>query len=143
MSIRSKKGMTLVEVVVSMVIVTIAVVSLFAAVTQSSVLSKRSGMGYTLTNIALRRIEVLKRLDSDMLPFAEESGIQVSSDGNVSSTGEYFRTTEITQNYNENPYLTKAKVTARKVKLDTDGTITTPLAYQGDPVVIETIIADI
>ncbi|MDD4012595.1 MAG: prepilin-type N-terminal cleavage/methylation domain-containing protein [Candidatus Omnitrophica bacterium] len=143
MSIRSKKGMTLVEVVVSMVIVTIAVVSLFAAVTQSSVLSKRSGMGYTLTNIALRRIEVLKRLDSDMLPFAEESGIQVSSDGNVSSTGEYFRTTEITQNYNANPYLTKAKVTARKVKLGTDGTITTPLAYQGDPVVIETIIADI
>ncbi len=143
--IKDKTGMTLIEVIVAVALVALVVVSLFASVTQTSVFSKRIDRVYTASNLAQRRMDMLKRFDFDLIPFTEETDARIDTDGNLSSTGTYVRTTEITENYNGNPFLIKVKVSVKKAKVNMDGSIygeTGQITFVGQPVVMETLFSD-
>lgn len=141
------KGITLVEVLVSISLVAVVVVALAAAVTQSSVFSKSIDIVYTASYLAQRRVDTLKRLDFDQISLAEETGIRVDETGEISSNGKYIRSTEVTTSVGGNPYLTKVKVTVRRVKVNIDGTIINPstgkMAFLGQPIIMETLFADV
>lgn len=135
--------MTLVEVIIATALIAIGVLVVFAVAAQTAMFSERSDRGYDATNIAMNRIEALKRLDFDMLQFTEETDLRVGSDGNASQDGKFFRTTEITASYNGDPSLIKIKVTVREIKVNADGTLPGTQVYQGVPIVFETLIVDI
>jgi prepilin-type N-terminal cleavage/methylation domain-containing protein len=132
---RNDKGMTLVEVLVSAAILGIVVVSVVATIAQSSVLSRRIDHVYTSNNLAKKRMDDLKRyLVSDLASRATETDVRIDADGDLDANGDYFRTTEITEDYDGNPYLVKIKVSVDRV-VDEE-------AF-GAPAVIETLIADV
>lgn len=144
--VHDKRGMTLIEVIVAAALVALVVVSLFASVTQTSIFSKRIDRVYTASYLAQRRIDMLKRLDFELVQFAEETDVRVDADGNVSLTGTYVRTTEVGTNYNGNPFLLKVKVTVKKANVNTDGSIYDDLGqltFIGQPIVMETLFCDI
>jgi len=141
------KGITLVEVIVSISLVAVVVVALAAAVTQSSVFSKSIDIVYTASYLAQRRINVLKRLDFDQISAAEETDIRVNEGGDIDSSGKYIRSTEIITDVGGNSYLTKVKVSVRRVKVNIDGTIINPssgqMTFLGQPIIMETLFADV
>lgn len=143
----NNKGITFVEVVVSIALVLIVVVALIATVTQSSVFSRRIDLVYTASYLAQRRVDMLKRLDFDQLPAAGETDIRIGADGNIDPAGEYVRTTEITPVYASNPYLTKVKVSVNRVKMSLDGSIVYPdtgqITFHGNPIIMETLFSDV
>ncbi|MFC1548992.1 prepilin-type N-terminal cleavage/methylation domain-containing protein [Candidatus Omnitrophota bacterium] len=142
----NKKGMTFIEVIVAAALVALVVVSLFAAVTQTSVFSKRIDRVYKASYLAQRRIDMLKRLDFDLVQFSEETDVRVDADGNLSSTGTYVRTTEVDTNYSGNPFLLKVKVTVKKAHVKYDGSIYGDLGQItiiGQPIVMETLFCDV
>jgi prepilin-type N-terminal cleavage/methylation domain-containing protein len=133
--LHNKKGMTLVEVVVSVVILAVVVVSIVAALTQSSVSSRRLDMIYTANNLAKKHMDELKRFGfSDVVENAAETDLSINADGDFDSDGDYLRTTEITENYDGNSYLAKVKISVDRV---VDG------AASGHPVVVETLFVDL
>ncbi|MDD5633922.1 MAG: hypothetical protein PHW46_01440 [Candidatus Omnitrophica bacterium] len=141
--LKNKKGMTLAEVVVSAVLVLVVVGALVGAVLQGSVFSRRIDMIYTASYLAERRIEVLKRFDFDQIYVGEESNVRIDLDGNIDPNGAYQRSTEILMQHGGNPYLAKVKVTVGKIKINMDGTIDSTPSFSGNPVVVETLFADI
>ncbi len=145
-SLRNKKGMTLVEAVVSVALIAVVVVSLVAVLTQSSVFSRTVDTAFTASYLAQRRIDVLNRFGFDQLPLAEETDIRIDSDGNIAAEGNYLRTTEVDTDFDDNIYLTKVKVSVKRVKINIDGTIKDPetgeMTFVGQPIVMETLFAD-
>ena len=141
----NKKGLTFVEVIVAAALVVVIVLSLVATDTQSSIFAKRIDLVYTATQIAQRRMDLLKRLGFDQVPAAVETDVRVGADGNISSTGNYVRTTEVTTSFGGNSSLTKVKVTVKKVKIYMDGSImdSGEMTFLGQPVVMETLFSDI
>lgn len=140
--LKNCKGITLVEVIVSVVLVIIVLVSLIAAVIQGSVLSRRMDMIYTASSLAQRRIDLLKRFNFDQLSAAAETDIRMDADGTVNPSGNYVRTTEIDTEFDDNPYLAKIKVSVKKIKVNIDGSISSTETL-GQPVIMETLFADI
>jgi len=144
---RNSTGMTLVEVLVSLALVTIAIGSMIALITQSSVFSRRVDRVYTASYLGQRRIDLLKKFDFDQLASTAETDIRISSDGNISENGNYVRTTEVVTNFNDNVYLAKVKVSVRKIKINMDGTVLDPetgeMTFLGEPIVMETLFSDV
>ncbi|MFQ5953384.1 MAG: prepilin-type N-terminal cleavage/methylation domain-containing protein [Candidatus Omnitrophota bacterium] len=135
MKILNKKGMTLVEVIVSALILGLVVVSVVATIAQSSVFSRRIDHVYTSSNLAKKRLDDLKRyLVSDLAARATETDVRIDSNGDLDVSGDYIRTTAITEDYDGNPYLIKVKVSVDRYA---DG------AAYGSPAVIETLFADV
>ncbi|MFH1309843.1 MAG: type II secretion system protein [Candidatus Omnitrophota bacterium] len=137
----NKRGMTLVEVIVATALVSMAVVSIGALITQSSVFSNRIDTVYTASYLAQRRIELLKRLDFSQISSAVESDLRVGVDGNINANGGYVRTTEVSPNFGGDPHLTKVKVTVKRLKIDIGGG-TGAMVFSGQPVVMETLFTD-
>ncbi|MFH1799014.1 MAG: prepilin-type N-terminal cleavage/methylation domain-containing protein [Candidatus Omnitrophota bacterium] len=144
---KNKKGFTLIEAVVSMLLLGIAVVSMIAALTQTSIFSESVNRAYAVSYLAQRRVDLLKRLDFDLLSSSAENSVRVGIDGNEDPNGAYVRTTEITTNFDDNPCLTKVKVTSRRAKVNADGSIlnsaTNEITFTGAPVVMETLFSDV
>jgi type II secretory pathway pseudopilin PulG len=138
---RDCKGITLAEVIISVVLVALIVGSLIAAVSQSSVFSRRIDMVYTASSLAQRRIDLLKRLNFDQLSSAVETDVRVDARGNYDSGGNYIRTTEVTTDHDGNPYLTKVKVSVKKVKIIMYGGIESTETL-GQPVIMEMLFTD-
>jgi type II secretory pathway pseudopilin PulG len=126
--------MTLVEVIVSAAIVGILVVSALATIAQNSVFSRRIDHVYTCSNLAKKRMDSLKRYLVTDLDKETETDVRIDLHGDLDENGDYIRTTEVTENYDGNPFLAKVKVSVDKFQ---DGE-----AY-GSPAVIETLLADI
>ena len=139
--------MTLVETIVSVILVIMIILSVMGTMTQSSVFSKRIDQVYVATYITQRRIDLLKRLGFDQVSVAEETDVRVDTSGNVSSSGMYVRTTEVETNYGGNSSLARVKVTVKRVKIYLDGGILDPdtgeVTYLGDPIVMETLFSSV
>jgi hypothetical protein len=139
--------MTLVEVIASVALVTIVVVSLGTLSMQSAVFSKRIDIFYTATCLGQRRIDLLKRLGFDQIPSTAETNVRIGADGNISESGNYLRTTEVETNYGGNASLARVKVTVQRVKVYLDGSILDPdtgeMTYMGSPVIMETLFTNI
>jgi type II secretory pathway pseudopilin PulG len=140
--LKNNRGVTLVEVILSIFLVGVIVASLVAAAAQSSVFSRRIDMTYTASYLAQRRIDMLKRLDFDQVPSAEEENIRIDADGNTDPNGNYLRTTEVEEDYDGNSYLMKVKVSVVKAKVNLDGSISRSQTL-GQPVVMETLFSSV
>jgi type II secretory pathway pseudopilin PulG len=139
--------MTLIETIVSIVLVIVIILSVMGTMMQSSVFSRRIDQVYTATYIAQRRIDLLKRLGFDQVSAAGETDIRVDASGNASPDGHYVRTTEVTTDYGGNPSLTKVKVAVKRLKIYMDGGVLDPstgeMTFIGDPIVMETLFSNI
>ncbi|MGB3056707.1 MAG: hypothetical protein WBC16_00910 [Candidatus Omnitrophota bacterium] len=140
-----KRGVTFVEVIIAAALVVVIVLSLAATNIQSSVFSKRIDLVYTATQIAQRRMDLLKRLGFDQVPSAVETDVRVDADGNMSASGNYVRTTEVDTNFGGNPSLAKVKVIVKRVKIYMDGSIldSGETTFIGQPIVMETLFSNI
>jgi len=138
----NSKGMTLVEVVVAAGLIVLVVSALVATTLQSSVFSKQIDMVYVASNLAQRKIDMLKRFDFDHLPSAAETNISIDVHGNVDPDGLYRRTTEVFENHAGVSYLTRVKVSVGRVQVNADGTVDDPPTYVGTPIIFETLFSD-
>ena len=129
------KGITLVEVLVSVALVALVVSVVIAAVAQSAVNSKRLDMIYTASELARKRMDDLKALNFRDIPDrAPETNVVIDRYGAADPNGDYRRTTEIDEDWSGNPYATKVKVSVDRI---VDG------HASGHPVTVETIFADV
>lgn len=129
----NKKGLTLVEVVVAMVLVTIASLAILAAVSQSAVFGGKADTIYTASIIAQKRIDLLKKFSfGDIADIASEIDTAIDVDGD--GVTDFKRTTEVTENYDGYSELLKIKVTVYRIE---DG------VPKGGPVEMETLMSDV
>ena len=140
--LKNSKGMTIMEVIISVVLIALVVVALFAALTQSAVFSKRIDLIYVASYIAQSRIDALKKLDFDQIDLSDETDVRVDEIGNLDLNGKYLRSTEITADFDGNSYLKKVKVSVKRMKVNIDGTIDDPITFEGQPIIMETLLAD-
>lgn len=134
-SVSNKKGFTLVEVIVSIMLVSLVIAAVMGIVMQSSIFSKRIDQIYTASNLAKQRMDNLKRFNFNDLPTGGvETDVRIDESGESDSSGDYIRTTAITENFDSNSYLIKIKVSVDRVVDE---------AASGTPVVIETLFADV
>ncbi|MFA6635731.1 MAG: type II secretion system protein [Candidatus Omnitrophota bacterium] len=141
LDVKGQKGVTMVEVVLAVAIVSFISLAMVAAISQSSVFSRTIDTTYTSSYIANRRIELIKRFSFDQLAFTEETAVKVGVDGNIDPDGDYVRTTEISTNYGGNSNLTKVKVTVRRLRLLASGAKAED-TYVGSPVIMETLLSN-
>lgn len=131
--IKNSKGLTLVEVIVSMVMVGIIALAIVAAVSQGAIFSRRIDLIYDSSYLASRRIELLKKFDFDQLyPGAAETNTRIGLDGTVDSSGDYVRTTSVYTT--DSNHMIRVKVSVDKY---VDG------SPSGTPVVMETLMTDL
>jgi len=142
MLLNNSRGMTLIEVVISIILIAMVVVALFAALTQSAIFSKRIDLIYASSYIAQSRIDALKKLDFDQIDLSAETDVRVDEMGDTDASGEYMRSTEITPDFDGNVYLKKVKVSVKKMKVNMDGTIDDPMTFEGQPIIMETLLAN-
>lgn len=132
-SIRNRKGLTLIEVVVSMVVVGVVALAIVSAVAQGAMYSRRVDLIYNSSNLAVRRMELLKKFDFGQLyPGAAETNIRIGLDGTVDAEGDYVRTTSLYTT--DSSHLLKVTVSVDKY---VDG------APSGTPVVMTTFLTDV
>lgn len=130
---KDTKGLTLIEVVVSIALLGMVMVALAAAVAQFGVFSHRIDQIYTSSYLAQRRIELLKKFDfDDLFPGANETNIRVDANGTINVNGDYARTTGVYTTSSE--YMLHVKVSVDKY---VDG------QPSGTPVVMETLFSNI
>jgi len=141
-----QRGITLVELLIAVVLVSLIFAAIGSLLSQSSVYARKLDITYTASYLAERRIELLKRLDFEQIHQAGESNIRIGDDGSEDENGEYLRTTTVTRPYDTNPFLAKIRVEVYRVKvgqtgqyLDGDGK---PM-YIGTPVAMETLLSGI
>ena len=139
--LKNNRGVTLVEVMVSIILVGIITTALCAIVAQSTVFSRRIDSVYTASLLAQRRLEFIGKLEFDDIASATETDIRIDDDGNMSISGDYSRTTEVTEDYNGNAILTKVKVTVKRADVSMSGGVSNPSS--GRTVVMETLFADV
>ena len=141
--INNSKGMTVVEVIISIVLIAIVVVSLFAAVTQSSVFSRRVDLIYTSSYIARSHVDALKKLNFDQVELEEETDVRVDEQGEPDLNGKYMRSTEVVNDFDANSDLKKIKVSVKRIKVNIDGTVDDPVTFVGQPIVMETLLVNV
>ncbi|MBD3379490.1 MAG: hypothetical protein GF408_03400 [Candidatus Omnitrophica bacterium] len=133
--LRNQSGVTLVEVMVSVVLVSMVLVSVVAIVAQSAVYSKNVDMIYLSSNLARKRMDSLKLLSfADLSMQAPESDTKVGPDGEPDPSGDFLRTTEIEEDHSGNPYLMRVEVSVDRIVMG---------ERSGSPVTIETLFADV
>jgi type II secretory pathway pseudopilin PulG len=131
--LKDSKGLTLVEVIVSIIMVGIIAIAMIVTVAQSSIYSRRLDLIYDSAYLAQRRIELLKKFDFDQLyPGAAETDVRIGLDGTADASGDYVRTTSVYTTTSD--HLIRVKVSVDKY---VDG------APSGNAVVMETLLSDI
>ena len=134
--ITGRKGVTLVEVVVSVLIISIVIVPVVAVLVQGTFLSNRIDKVYDVSNLAKQRMDSLKKFDFEDIPdIAVETATQVNKEGDIDADGDYIRTTEVVDEYDGYSHLLKVKVTVDR--LDEDG------IAEGHPIVMETLFVNL
>lgn len=94
------KGITLVEVMASVLVFMVGVMAMMAVFTASLRMSKQSTYVYKAHNLAKEHIETLKAVDFTLVATAGEADTIVDENGNADPAGEYRRTTVVTTPYN-------------------------------------------
>lgn len=108
---KSKLGVSLLEVVIAVMVTSIVIVGVLSLYYQSVLVTKKMNQLFIATNLAKSRLERIKNLEFDQLPFAEETDTQLDQNGNADLEGKFLRNTTISTNYNGNADLTSASVT--------------------------------
>lgn len=107
-----KKGMTLVEIVVSLALVALSIGGILSVLIQSANLAQSVDYAYIAADLAKNRIEWVREIRRDMgydaLPGAAETDTVIDRNGVADSNGDFMRTTLVNASYGT--YLTKVTV---------------------------------
>jgi len=114
--VTGKKGLTLVEVIFSLAIVGLVLGSAIAVFVQTTRSSKTIDCTYSAVGLARMRIESARHL-IDRSGFEEltqakfgEDKVRINSDGFPDREGDFYRTTTVVTDYDDNAYLTSVEV---------------------------------
>lgn len=128
-----QKGFSLVEVLVSVIVVAVVSLALLATVSGSIFFTATADKVYTASILAQARIDLLRKFPfTDLADIAPESDTLVDVDGD--GTDDYARTTSITESYNGYTDLIGIKVSVDRIESG---------SKVGHPVVMETLLARI
>jgi Tfp pilus assembly protein PilV len=108
--VKNKNGVTLIEVMGSVLVFTIGIAALMAVYWQAGTSSRRADNAYTAYNLAKNRLEALKSVSFSDLPSAIENSIALNKDGVADVTGSFVRSTVVTTNYSGDANLTQVTV---------------------------------
>jgi len=126
-------GLTLIEVLISIVIVAFIAIALLSTITQSVFFADQADKIYTASIVANRRIEGIKKFDyNDLATIGPEDSIPV--DDNEDGVTDYLRTTTVDEDYDGYAGLIRVIVSVQRL---VDGE---PL---GSPVVQEILLSDL
>lgn len=140
-SIHSSKGISLVEMLLSMALVSIAVFAIIGTVAQSAVFSRRVDMQYAASNLASQRMDMVRSLNFTDIQSADEDAVRVDIYGDMDAEGDYLRTTEVFTDHEGNDRLVRVKVTVKVSHIDMLGRKEHPA--EGHEVILETLISDL
>ena len=107
---QSKKGITLVETIVSVALFAIVMGSILQVAIQSVTAGRRSEYAYTAFNLAKNHIETLKSMPFSNLANANETDAYIDAADTPNLDGPFIRNTIITSNYTGDANLVQAQV---------------------------------
>jgi len=114
-SLKAQRSMTLVEIMVSVSLVTLLAGAVLGLLIQNMKMGQAIDYNYVAVNIAKGRMDRIRELRRDKgfsnLYTAAEDNIKVDRDGLPDSSGDFTRTTTITTSFGSNSNLTKVEVT--------------------------------
>ena len=105
------RGITLIEIMGSVLIFMTCTGALMSTMIASKKLSLQSANAYDAYNLAKKRVELLKSVAFTAVANASESDIRIDADGEDDPDGDYSRTTVVTPNYDGRDDLTQVDVT--------------------------------
>ena len=112
--LKTQKGMTLVEVMVSVFLVTLLAGAVLALLIQNMKIGDTIDYNYAAVNIAKSRMDRVRELRRDYgfdnLSVAGEINTKVDRNGTPDAAGDFTRTTTITANLDGNSNLAKVEV---------------------------------
>jgi len=126
--LKAHSGMTLVEVMASVLLLTLLVGTVLTLLIQNMKMGETIDYNYAAVNIAKSRMDRIRELRRDYgfnnLYTATEAGTSVNRNGLPEAGGDFVRKTTITTGYNGNANLTKIEVSV-SYKASGDVNITT------------------
>ena len=108
--VKNQNGVTLIEVMGSVLVFSIGIAALMAVYWQAGTASKRADNSYIAYNLAKNRLEALKSVSFSDLPSAVENSTGVNKDGVADTSGGVTRSTAVTTNYTGDSNLTQVTV---------------------------------
>lgn len=108
MNRNDKKGFSLVEALISIVLLAMVIAGSYSLIIQSSSAIRSARNHYLAVNIGKDRVERARNFDYKQLYLLAESLVIVDENGNPANGGSYRRTTTINTNYQ--PSLTMVSV---------------------------------
>lgn len=108
---RCQRGMSLVEVAIAVAITAIVVSGILALYYECVLVTKKMNQLFIATNIAKSRLERVRNVEFDSIPFVAEMDTYVDNEGNSIASGEFVRNTSVSTNYSGDADLTQVTVT--------------------------------
>jgi hypothetical protein len=115
-SVERRGGFTLVEAVISTMLLLLVIAGAYMLVVRSSALVRSGRNHYLAINIAKARIERARNFQYGDLPLLTETNVVVDDNGVPVSSGDFRRTTEVNTNYQPNLTLLTVNVDIRRLK---------------------------
>ncbi|NQT21950.1 MAG: type II secretion system protein [Candidatus Omnitrophica bacterium] len=112
-NVLNKKGITLVEILISMTILALIATGVMGTIVISVETSKKINYEYTATNLCKNRLEYARALiktDGFLALTGMEEDVHIDALGELDSEGEFIRKTSVDENYDGNQRLTKVEV---------------------------------
>ncbi len=128
---RSRRGATLVEVMASIAIFSVALVSLLSVLVSNVKMAKQSDYAYIAYNLAKNHLETLRAMNFTDLSAAAESATVLDDEGVPDPDGTFTRSTTVTTPYNADAKLAKVTVSVLYTINGTDS---------ADPMKMSTVI---
>ena len=128
----SRSGMTLVETIVALCILSMCIGGICALIVSARELSDRARSHYTAVNIAKNRLERASALGFDQLPDFHEADVVVDHSGNPAAYGHYRRSTTVLEAGTNLRELVVAVEIRNRLSTDFDGEIETVSSYHAD-----------
>lgn len=119
MKIRDKAGFSLVEALISIVLLTLVIAGSYTLINQSSSAIQSARNHYIAVNIGKARVERARNFSYNELYLLSESDIVVDDSGNPASQGSYRRSTTVNTNYQPALTMLTVKTEIRNRKTNT------------------------
>lgn len=133
MRMTDKRGISLVEVAIAIMVSSMVIVGILALYYQSVRGIKQMNQVFVASNLAKSRLERLNNFEFNSLPLAEETDTPIDKEGNPDLNGDFKRNTSVTSNYNGRANLTQVTVTVDyKIKGE----------FSGKPVPLTTVYVE-
>ncbi len=110
------QGFTLVEAVISAVILAFAIAGSYALIIRSASMIRASRNHYVAVNLAKDRIERARSVPYSQLILLTESRLVVDDSGTPCSTGDFCRTTTVNTNYQSGVTLITVNTEVKSLK---------------------------